>query len=62
MIPLNWKKSTWSNAGGDCIEMATPPEAVLVRDSKDRQGPVLSFSTGQWAGFVRGVKGGRLTA
>ncbi|MFI7023845.1 DUF397 domain-containing protein [Micromonospora sp. NPDC049900] len=62
MTTLNWKKSTRSNAGGDCIEMATPPEAVLVRDSKDRHGPVLSFNTDQWAGFVQGVKGGRFVA
>ncbi|MFG1918282.1 DUF397 domain-containing protein [Micromonospora sp. NPDC048898] len=57
MTTLNWKTSTRSNEG-NCVEVATPPPIVMVRDSKDRQGPVLSFGAGQWAGFVRGIKGG----
>ncbi|NJP34113.1 DUF397 domain-containing protein [Micromonospora sp. HSS6-12] len=44
MTPLKWKKSTRSNGGGDCVEVAAPPHAVMIRDSKDRQGPVLSFT------------------
>ncbi|MGW0502329.1 DUF397 domain-containing protein [Micromonospora sp. NPDC003241] len=60
---LTWRKSTRSGSTGNCVEVAANlPAVVAVRDSKDRQGPVLSFSTDQWAGFVRGVKGGRLTA
>jgi len=31
---------------------------VLVRDSKDREGPVLSFSPDEWAAFTAGVRGG----
>ncbi|MEU5549938.1 DUF397 domain-containing protein [Micromonospora sp. NPDC047793] len=58
-----WRKSTRSGSTGNCVEVADNlPAVVAVRDSKDRQGPVLSFGTDQWAGFVRGVKGGRLTA
>ncbi|MER5454792.1 DUF397 domain-containing protein [Micromonospora sp. NPDC002389] len=60
---LTWRKSTRSGSTGNCVEVADNlPAVVAVRDSKDRQGPVLSFSSDQWAGFVRGVKGGRLTA
>ncbi|GGM17859.1 MULTISPECIES: DUF397 domain-containing protein [Micromonospora] len=62
MTTLTWKKSTRSNAGGDCVEVATPPQLVLVRDSKDQQGPVLSFTSGQWTGFVRGIKVGTFDA
>lgn len=59
MTPLNWKKSTRSSAGGDCVEVATPPRAVMVRDSKNQQGPVLSFNAGEWRGFIEAIKTGK---
>ncbi|WP_055590666.1 DUF397 domain-containing protein [Peterkaempfera griseoplana] len=50
---LIWFKSTYSdNEGGNCIEVATCPGAVHVRDSKDRQGPQLAFTPEAWASFV----------
>lgn len=55
---VTWRKSTRSGSSGACIEVATPLPVVMVRDSKDRQGPVISFSAGQWAGFVQGIKAG----
>ena len=59
MTTLNWKTSTRSGSTGNCVEVADNLKAVVaVRDSKDQQGPVLSFGAGQWAGFVRGIKGG----
>ncbi|QOC89797.1 DUF397 domain-containing protein [Micromonospora craniellae] len=59
-----WRKSTRSdNNGGACVEVADNlPAVVAVRDSKDRQGPVLSFTTSQWTDFVQGVKAGMLDA
>ncbi|MFI9638634.1 DUF397 domain-containing protein [Micromonospora sp. NPDC051925] len=59
MTPVTWKKSTRSNGGGNCVEVATPPQVVMVRDSKDRQGPALTFGAGQWGGFIEGIKTGR---
>ncbi|MGX7674241.1 DUF397 domain-containing protein [Plantactinospora sp. DSM 117369] len=48
----NWHKSSRSESG-QCIEVADNlPDRVLVRDSKDRRGPVLTFSPQQWRGFV----------
>jgi hypothetical protein len=48
-----WFKSSYSGSGGgDCVEVAVVPGAVRVRDSKDRQGPVLAFSAEEWAAFV----------
>ncbi|MFC6016021.1 DUF397 domain-containing protein [Plantactinospora solaniradicis] len=48
----NWHKSTRSDST-NCVEVADNlPGRVLVRDSKDPQGPVLIFSPGQWHGFV----------
>ncbi|WP_433893352.1 DUF397 domain-containing protein [Streptomyces sp. CA-111067] len=57
-----WRKSTYSNAdGGNCIEVADGiPGVVPVRDSKDPQGPALTFTPGAWSAFVADVKAGTL--
>ena len=42
-----WRKSSYSaNGGTDCVEVGTLGEAgsVLVRDTRDRSGPVLRFA------------------
>ena len=50
---LAWFKSSHSSdEGGACIEVATAPGTVHVRDSKDKQGPQLAFSPTAWASFV----------
>lgn len=46
--------------GGNCVEVAGLGPAVAVRDSKDADGPVLEFTSGQWRAFVSGVKAGEL--
>lgn len=55
-----WRKSSLSGSGNDCVEVADNLLGiVVVRDSKDPQGPALAFGTGEWSAFVSGVKGGR---
>ncbi|WP_329132861.1 DUF397 domain-containing protein [Streptomyces sp. NBC_01476] len=50
----NWKKSSYSAANGDCVEMATAGSSVVaVRDSKDPAGPVLRFSATSWSSFIK---------
>ncbi len=52
-----WRTSARSNNGGACVEVATNlPGVVAVRDSKDRDGPVLVFTSGEWRAFVGGAK------
>ncbi|MFC5835766.1 DUF397 domain-containing protein [Nonomuraea insulae] len=55
-----WKKSSRSgNNGGNCVEVATNlPGVVAVRDSKDRTGPALVFTSSEWRAFLGGVKDG----
>ena len=39
---LSWRKSTYSQGGGqECVEVATAPGAVAIRDSKNPDGPAL---------------------
>ncbi|WP_405685826.1 DUF397 domain-containing protein [Streptomyces sp. NBC_01387] len=56
-----WFKSSYSNNGGACIEVAVnlvvPRGVVPVRDSKNPGGPVLAVSAGAFVSFVAGVKG-----
>ncbi|MEV6200257.1 DUF397 domain-containing protein [Streptomyces sp. NPDC051771] len=51
---LGWFKSSYSDSanGNDCVEVATTPATVHVRDSKDLTGPRLAFDPAAWAGFV----------
>jgi len=54
-METNWRKSSYSaDNGGACIEVASA-EAVLVRDTTDRLGPVLTFSAGAWRIFIKTV-------
>jgi hypothetical protein len=52
-----WRKPSRSGASGDnCVEVATNvPGVVAVRDSKDPDGPVLTFSAAEWRAFVAGL-------
>ena len=49
-----WRKSSYSgNGGGDCVEVARSlPGVVAVRDSKNPDGPILTFSRDEWASFI----------
>lgn len=55
-----WRKASYSNTqGGNCVEVAALPDGgMAVRDSKDPDGPVLTFTAGEWAAFIGGVKDG----
>ncbi|MGY1437431.1 DUF397 domain-containing protein [Streptomyces reniochalinae] len=50
---LTWTKSSHSsNDSPDCVEVATTPGRVHVRDSKKTDGPRLAFEPGSWSAFV----------
>lgn len=60
-VEVAFTKSTYSADTANCVEVGqchcTGTE-VLVRDSKDPKGPVLSFNRDAWAMFLAGVKDG----
>lgn len=53
-----WRTSTRSgDTGGACVEVADNlPGVVLVRDSKDRSGPTLTFRPDAWRAFVAAAR------
>ncbi|WP_037912118.1 DUF397 domain-containing protein [Actinacidiphila yeochonensis] len=58
-VAYDWHTSSHSSqAGGNCIEVAAHQTAVHVRDSKDPDGPMLTFPAGSWAVFVNHVNSG----
>ncbi|MFF8790953.1 DUF397 domain-containing protein [Streptomyces sp. NPDC015125] len=69
MTPLThpWVKSSYSSQdGGDCVEWspahANAHGTVPVRDSKNPNGPALTFEPTAWTAFVTGVQAGEFPA
>jgi Domain of unknown function (DUF397) len=54
-----WIKSSLSFSNSNCVEVASLPDGGIgVRDSKDREGPVLRFTPDEWQAFLGGAQNG----
>jgi hypothetical protein len=54
-----WVKSSLSFANGNCVEVSDQPEGTIgVRNSRDREGAVLRFTSDEWQAFIGGVRQG----
>lgn len=53
-----WRKSRKSGNNGGCVEVADLGEYIAVRDSKNPDGPVLTFTTFEWDCFLDGAEQG----
>ncbi|MGC0422397.1 DUF397 domain-containing protein [Embleya sp. AB8] len=53
----NWRKSSYSNGDGDCVESAEVEFGALVRDTKARQCGHLTVSAPSWSSLVAALKG-----
>lgn len=53
-----WRKATYSGGSGtNCVEAGIAGAGrVLVRDTTDRDGAMLSISAGAWARFTGSLK------
>ncbi|MEV0036245.1 DUF397 domain-containing protein [Streptomyces sp. NPDC050804] len=50
---LEWFKSSYSGSNdNDCVEVASTPHTILVRDSKNPHRPHLALTPTAWADFV----------
>jgi len=52
-----WHKSSKSG-GGNCVEIKKDGDRVLVRDSKDRSGPILALDLDTFRAFIADLKEG----
>jgi hypothetical protein len=52
-----WRKSSFSTATSECVEVGFGSDMVAARDSKNPLGPVLVFAPARWSAFL-----GTLTA
>jgi hypothetical protein len=52
----NWRTSSYSSGdGGQCVEVASGDE-IMVRDTTDRPGPMLTFTADAWRAFMASVR------
>jgi Domain of unknown function (DUF397) len=53
----DWRKASYSNGSGDCVEVGQPAaREVAVRDTKNRAGAVLHLTPEVWQRFAAQVK------
>ncbi|UNO44121.1 DUF397 domain-containing protein [Streptomyces sp. MST-110588] len=58
-VAYDWRKSRRSGSEGDaCVEVAALPAVVLVRDSKDPEGPRIAVGAATWGAFTGFVRKG----
>jgi hypothetical protein len=53
-----WFKSSKSAPEGACVETLFEDDRVHVRDSKNPDGPTLTFTRAEWSAFTAGAKEG----
>lgn len=56
---LQWRVARRSVGNGACVEVARAPGAILIRDSKDKGGPVVQYPGNSWRTFLEVAKSGR---
>ncbi|ASU81129.1 hypothetical protein CDG81_14590 [Actinopolyspora erythraea] len=52
---VEWRRSSYSNHHGACVEVANLGSDVVVRDSKDAAGSVLVVDRRRWSEFLVGL-------
>lgn len=57
-VEVAFKKSSYTVL--DCVEVGGSETGgnIVVRDSKDKAGPTLTFTPAEWRAFIAGVKDG----
>ncbi|MEU4032711.1 DUF397 domain-containing protein [Streptomyces collinus] len=57
-IPDNWRKSSYSGGGdgNNCVEIATSPAHIAIRDSKTPARATLTFPSTAFTRFIEALK------
>ena len=52
-----WRVDTYTGGnGGNCVEIGDANRAILVRDTKDRDGGTLTFTAATWQVFTNSLR------
>lgn len=57
-VEVAWRKASACSYTSTCVEVAETATEILVRDGKDPEGAVLSFTRDEWDAFLAGVRNG----
>lgn len=57
---LDWRKSTYSGGGNDCVEVAFTVDGAAVRDSKNPSDGALRLPAAQWDALLAAARAGEL--
>ena len=57
----DWRKSSYSGSGNNCVEVTTTAPGIAVRDSKNPHGPILALTPDQWQVFTDAIKAGEVS-
>lgn len=58
-VALRWRTARRSAGNGACVEVALANAGILVRDSKDQDGPAMPYSGISWRRFLAEAKAGQ---
>jgi hypothetical protein len=57
-VGLTWVKAQMSSHNGQCVEIASTPGKIAMRDSKDPDGHVLVYTHAEFSAFLDGARNG----
>ena len=52
----DWRKASYSNGSGQCVETASSAGTVAVRDTTDPDGGTLTFTAEAWQAFTGSLR------
>ncbi len=59
LVGAQWRKASYSNAIGNCVEVAPLANGeIAMRNSRFPAGPALVYTHGEMAAFLAGAKDG----
>lgn len=59
--PVAWRKSSYSNGGTNCVEMAALPDGTIgMRNSRNPDGAMLALPRAAIAALLAGIKANEL--